>query len=386
MGSFALVAADPIGLYVAPKGFLGSSFGAGSAGLNAVPLPPKGLPGSALGVAGLAGLNGLDSSGFAASGALNAELIAGEDTALGAAEGVAAALGNPDEAGVAAALGNPEDAGVAAALGKPDEAGVAAALGNPEDAGALGASSALGAAGLNAELIGAEAVAGAGSALGADAGVVCVLANPPALGNPDDADALGASAALGAAGLNAELMGADAVAGAGSALGVAAVVVCVLAKPPALGNPDDAGALGASSALGADLNGLGFESAAPGALNAELMGADAEAGAGSALGVPTVAAGVLGNTEFLGGIMDFEGSDLGASLVSGFADLEGAAPNLNVVSAFNFSSFSESEISSGSFSVVRGAMDLLSSSFLASSSALALAAAAAIAAAVAGLV
>ena len=333
MGSFALVAADPIGLYVAPKGFLGSSFGAGSAGLNAVPLPPKGLPGSALGVAGLAGLNGLDSSGFAASGALNAELIAGEDTALGAAEGVAAALGNPDEAGVAAALGKPEDAGVAAALGKPDEAGVAAALGNPEDAGALGASS-----------------------------------------------------ALGAAGLNAELMGADAVAGAGSALGVAAVVVCVLAKPPALGNPDDAGALGASSALGADLNGLGFESAAPGALNAELMGADAEAGAGSALGVPTVAAGVLGNTEFLGGIMDFEGSDLGASLVSGFADLEGAAPNLNVVSAFNFSSFSESEISSGSFSVVRGAMDLLSSSFLASSSALALAAAAAIAAAVAGLV
>jgi hypothetical protein len=80
------------------------------------------------------------------------------------------------------------------------------------------------------------------------------------------------------------------------------------------------------------------------------------------------------------GRIDFAGSVLGVSIL---VNLVGAPPNLNVVSEVFFSSFSDSDIASGSLSVDKGAMDLFSSSFLASSSAFALAA---IAAAVAGLV
>ncbi len=219
-GSFALVAELPIGLYVAPKaGFAGSALGAGSVVSLRV---PKGFPGSALGTAGFAGLNGLESSGLAAAFAVKAEPIVG--------------------------------AGLVDSLKKlaPEE-GVAAALGNPEDADALG-SAGLDSAGLNAELTGSD--------LGAEEGVAA------ALGNPDE----GVAAALGKPDPDE---------------GVAA----------ALGKPDDAGALGASSALGADLKGLGVASAAPGALNAELMGcagsaleaAGAAGLANPALGKPDVA-------------------------------------------------------------------------------------------------
>ena len=121
---------------------------------------------------------------------------------------------------------------------------------------------------------------------------------------------------------------------------------------PALGKPDEAGSLGGI---------IDF--------------------AGSALGA---GASVLGEDW---GRIDFAGSVLGVSILVNFV---GVPPNLNVVSEVFFSSFSDSDIASGSLSVDKGAMDLFSSSFLASSSAFldssSAFALAAIAAAVAGLV
>lgn len=106
-------------------------------------------------------------------------------------------------------------------------------------------------------------------------GVFCGLAKPPALGNPDVA---GAGLAFGSGALNAELIG---FTGSSLAAGAAEGVVCVLAKP-GLGNPDVAGAAGfGASALGA-----------------------------SALGAS-------------GGIIDLAGSAFGAT--GGMIDLEGSA-------------------------------------------------------------
>ena len=81
-------------------------------------------------------------------------------------------------------------------------------------------------------------------------GVFCGLAKPPALGNPDVA---GAGLAFGSGALNAELIG---FTGSSLDTGAAEGVVCGLVNP-ALGNPEVAGA------------GFSFGS---GALNAELMG------------------------------------------------------------------------------------------------------------------
>ena len=218
-------------------------------------------------------LKGLGSEATLATGALNAELmgsvfVAAEGAAAGLGKfteefpnvlppnpedpvepvGAPVGLETPAE-GAAEGLGNPAE-GVADGLGIPAE-GVADGLGNPEVAGAAFFS---GSGALNAELIGFT-----GSVLGAAlaAGVVG-LANPPALGNPAE----GVGFSLGSGALNAELMGSVFVAGAGSALGAdaaGAAGVVGLANPPALGKPAEGAAFAlGSGALNAELIGSVF--------------------------------------------------------------------------------------------------------------------------------
>ena len=196
-------------------------------------------------------LKGLGSEAALATGALNAELMG---SVFVAAEGAAAGLGKFTEEFPNVLPPNPEDpvepVGAPVGLETPAE-GVADGLGNPEVAGAAFFS---GSGALNAELIGFT-----GSVLGAAlaAGVVG-LANPPALGNPAE----GAGFSLGSGALNAELMGSVFVAGAGSALGAdaaGATGVVGLANPPALGKPAEGAAFVlVSGALNAELMGSVF--------------------------------------------------------------------------------------------------------------------------------